>query len=213
MLSDMSESIIQINQYLDHLFVYGPLWVYLVLLVACFIENIFPPFPGDSFIFAAGGLVAMTRLNPVLTYLVIITGGMISVMLLFFIGRKYGHDYFIRKNFKYFSAEDITRVEHKLKKYGAIILILSRFVVGLRTALALGAGIGLYHPLRMFFYSLISYLVFTGLLMYIAFQLVENMEVIDYYFKTYHRIIWPLLVLMLLAYVIHRSLKFRKKRS
>jgi len=208
----MSESIAHINQYLDYLFVYGPFWVYLVLFVACFIENIFPPFPGDSFIFAAGGLVAITRLHPVITYLVVVAGGMGSVMTLYYLGRRYGHDYFVRKNFKYFSAADIAGVEVKLKKYGAVILIFSRFVVGFRSALAIGAGIGRYRAFKMFVYSLISYLVFAGLLMYIAYKLVENVEVIDYYFTTYNRIVWPILGAAVIVYIWHRYRKFRKKR-
>ncbi|MBN1213494.1 MAG: DedA family protein [candidate division Zixibacteria bacterium] len=208
----MSESIAHINQYLDYLFVYGPFWVYLVLFTACFIENIFPPFPGDSFIFAAGGLVAIARLHPIVTYLVVISGGMCSVMVLYYLGRKYGHDYFVRKNFKYFSAADIAGVEAKLEKYGAAILIFSRFVVGFRSALAIGAGIGRYQSIRMFVYSLISYLVFAGLLMYIAYKLVENVEVIDYYFTTYNRVVWPLLGAALIVYIWHRYRKFRKTR-
>jgi membrane protein DedA with SNARE-associated domain len=209
----MSETVAHINHYLDYVFVYGPVWVYLVLFTACFIENVFPPFPGDSFIFAAGGLVAIARLNPVISYLVVVAGGMSSVMVLFYVGRKYGHDFFVRKNYKYFSAVDIAGVEEKLKRYGAVILICSRFVVGFRSALAIGAGIGRYNTYKMFVYSLISYMVFVGLLMYIADKLVENLDVIDKYVTTYNRIVWPVLGAVVIVYIWYRFKKFRNQRK
>ena len=52
----MTDSPEQISQWLDYIFSFGVGWVYVALFVACFIENIFPPFPGDSFIAVAGAL-------------------------------------------------------------------------------------------------------------------------------------------------------------
>jgi hypothetical protein len=54
----MSDSLVHINLFLDQLFQHGPLLVYVVLFFACLIENLFPPFPGDSFVAAAGALAA-----------------------------------------------------------------------------------------------------------------------------------------------------------
>ena len=106
----MSESFALINGYLDYVFTYGTFWVYLAIFVACFVENIFPPFPGDSFIVAAGGLVAVSRLDPAPAMLAVVGGGMCSVMLLYSFGRLYGREYFIRRNFRYLSAADILKV-------------------------------------------------------------------------------------------------------
>ena len=41
----MSETLAQIDRYFDLLFAYGPFWVYLVIFLACFIENLFPDNP------------------------------------------------------------------------------------------------------------------------------------------------------------------------
>ena len=103
----MGENPQQITQFLDGIFQYGAIWVYLVIFAACFIENMFPPFPGDSFIAAAGGLVALERLDFALTMIIILAGGISSVMVLYFLGSNYGRKYFEKKNFKYFSVKDI----------------------------------------------------------------------------------------------------------
>lgn len=209
----MSDLLVQINQYLDYLFVYGPGWVYLVIMAACFIENVAPPFPGDSFIVAAGGLVAVSRLDPYLSVLAVVGGGMASVMLLYALGRRYGRDYFIKKNFRFFSAADIEAVEARFARQGGLLLVASRFVVGFRVALAVAAGIGGYSAVRMFAYTLVSYLLFAGLLMYLGFKLVENLDRIEYYFRTYNYIGWPIVVALVATYLFRRFRAIKKGRK
>ncbi|MCB2201771.1 DedA family protein [bacterium] len=210
----MTESFDQIHHYIDYLFTYGPFWVYLTLFVACFVENIFPPFPGDTFIFVSGALVAFGRLDLVVVMTLVNVGGMGSVMLLYYLGRKHGRDFFIRKNYRYFSADDVHRMSDRLARHGAWILIFSRFVVGLRTALALAAGIGRYPAGRTLVFSLISYLMFTSLLVYLSISLVNNMELIEKYVRTYNWIVWPTLILAVVVYMFrrYRSLKAKKDR-
>jgi len=207
----MFDSPSQVTEWLDWIFSYGSFWVYLVLFVACFIENLFPPFPGDSFIVAAGGLIAAQRLEPVMSVILILSGGLASVMIMFAFGRKYGRNYFMKRDFKYFSADDILLFEKHLPKWGALLLIFSRFVVGFRSIIAIGAGIGKFHPVKMFFYSLISYILFSGVLLYLGYALVENYDRIAYYIKTYNTIAWPLIIGVFLLIIIWKVIKVRKK--
>ncbi len=200
----MGEDPAKINQLLDFIFSYGPFWVYLVLFVACFIENVFPPFPGDSFIAGAGALVAVARLDLALSLTIVIIGGLTSVMLVFAFGKRYGRDFFVRKNYRYFSATDIIRVEKQFNRWGALILVFSRFVVGFRTVLALVAGMSRYDPVKMLVFSTVSYLLFAGLLMYLSMVLVENLELLHDYFKTYNMIVWPVLIILLGWYIIRK---------
>ncbi len=200
----MTESLTKINEYLDLLFSVGPIAVYLVVLAACFIENIFPPFPGDTFIVASGGLAAVGRLDIFVSMIVVVAGGLSSVMLIYTFGRKRGRDFFVRKNYKYLSCDDINKMEHSFAKHGAWILIGSRFVVGARSALALVAGIGNYPSKKMLLFSFVSYILFSSLLMYIGFKLVENFEQIAYYFTTYNMIAWPLVIAGILFWVVRK---------
>lgn len=208
----MGESVAEINRLLDFVFSYGTGWVYLALVVACFIENITPPFPGDSFIVAAGALVAAGRLEATPAFLCCTGGGMASIMLIYLFGRSYGRDFFIRKNYKLFSAEDIVATEDRFRRYGGLLLIASRFVVGFRVIIALSAGMGRYPSYRMFVYTLISYCAFVGLLMYLGFKLVANLGLIEYYFQTYKHIAWPIIIAVVVFYVGRRILKIRKAK-
>jgi len=202
----MTQYVAQITEYLDLVFSYGTFWVYAAIFLACFIENVFPPFPGDTFILAAGGLVAVDRLDAMPALLAVVAGGLASIMPIFYLARRYGRDFFIRKNYRFFSASDVSRIEMSLQKWGGLILTFSRFTVGIRLALALGAGIGRYPPSRMLLYSTVSYLLFGGLLMYLAAKLVENFELMSSLFKTYYMIAWPV-VILLLGVFVYRKVK------
>lgn len=208
----MTEYVAQITEYLDLIFSYGTFWVYAAIFLACFIENVIPPFPGDTFILVAGGLIAVDRLEIVPAMLAVVAGGLASIMPIFFLARRYGRDFFIRKNYRFFSQSDITKIEVSLQKWGGLILTISRFTVGVRLALALGAGIGRYPPLKMFLYSTLSYLLFAGLLMYLAASLVGNFDQLSSFFKTYYMIAWPLVILILVVFV-YRKVKSVRERT
>jgi membrane protein DedA with SNARE-associated domain len=209
----MSDYLNQINEYLDVAFTYGPFWVYLAIYIACFLENIVPPIPGDSFIVAAGGLVAAGRLELIPSMIAVIAGGMTSVMLIYFFARRFGRDYFMRKNFRLFSARDIMAVEERFARQGGILLVVSRFVVGMRVALIVAAGIGTYPASRMLFHCTLSYLLFASLLMYLGFTLIEHYERIEYYFRTYNYIVWPIVVALVAYFVFRRIRKISRNKD
>ncbi|MBU0982594.1 MAG: DedA family protein [candidate division Zixibacteria bacterium] len=206
----MSESLQVINQYLDYVFAYGTFWVYAAIFLACFIENITPPFPGDSFIVAAGGLIAVSRLTPLYVLISVIGGGMCSIMVVYYLGRRYGRDFFMRKNYRLFSAADIVEVEAKFKRHGGWLLIVSRFVVGFRVILALAAGMGKYSATKMAVYTGISYVMFASLLVYLGYKLIEHLDVIEHYFKTYNYIGWPLVAVLVVLYIVRKITKTRE---
>lgn len=209
----MGEDPARINQLLDFIFSYGPVWVYLALFAACFIENIFPPFPGDSFIVGAGALVAVARLDLALALVTVMIGGLGSVMLIYAFGKRYGHDFFMRKNYRYLSSADIVKMEKQFERWGFLILIFSRFVVGFRAALALAAGISRYDAGKMLVFSAISYMIFAGLLMYAAMLLVKNLDVLRGYFAAYNMIIWPILIILVAYYIIRKFITLRQGRK
>jgi len=206
----MSDYLLYINEFLDQLFAYGPFWVYMVIFAACFIENITPPFPGDSFIVVAGGLVAVSRLDPILSLLVVVSGGMCSVTLIYLWGRGYGREFFLQKDFKYFPASEVLKIEEKFISRGPLLLLVSRFVVGFRVLLVLTAGISRFPLVPMIIYSGISYMLFGSLLIYLGFKLVENYELIERYFQTYNFIAWPIVIVIVIIYIIRSYMKITK---
>jgi len=183
---------LQINAWLDQIFALGTIWVYLAIFLACFIENITPPFPGDSFIVAAGGLAAASRLDLMPAFLSVVSGGMCSVMLIYLFGRYFGREFFLRKDYRFFSARDIIEVEQKFQRRGGLMLVASRFIVGFRVAL---------------------YTLFAGLLMYLGYKLVEHYDRIEYYFRTYNTIGWTIVIGIVVIYVARRWSRIKARNK
>jgi membrane protein DedA with SNARE-associated domain len=196
----MEHSLQIINSFLDKLFLYGPFWIYLALFMAALIENLFPPFPGDFFAIAGGALAAAGRLNLFLVFVVVYLGGIISVMLVYKLGLNYGRQFFIRKNYRFFSANDIVRLENWFQKRGALLLILSRFIVGARSVISLVAGISRYDYSKMLIFASISFFLFNGLILFSSYIFVIEFETIARYFHLYEKIVWPILILGIIGY-------------
>jgi hypothetical protein len=41
--------------------------------------------------------------------------------------------------------------------------------------------------------------------------LVENLDRVEYYFRTYHMIVWPVVIALAAAYIVHRFRRLKKK--
>jgi len=189
-------------------------YIYLFLFGIAFIENIFPPIPGDTFTIIGGYLAATGKLALIPTAALIMLGTVTSIMVVYYIGYHGGHEYLARKNFRIFSTDDLARVDRWFARHGAGTLLLSRFIVGGRVAIALGAGISKYPPERMLLFSTISSLFFHGLLIALAYGLNAYVDSIVDGFNWYNKIILAILavvVILWLGFVVKRIWYERKK--
>jgi membrane protein DedA with SNARE-associated domain len=206
----MEQSLNLINDFLDKLFIYGPFWIYLALLGASFVENVFPPFPGDFFTIAAGALAAAGRLNIYVVFLLVYLGGISSVMVLYYLGSTYGREFFLRKNYRIFSASDILRLEKWFQKKGVTLLIFNRFIVGARSAVALVTGISHYSPLKTFLSVSVSFWLFNGLLLFSSYIFVVNFDTIAEYYHMYEKVVVPIILLIVLVLIGLKIYRIRK---
>lgn len=209
----MEQSLELINQFLDRLFAYGPFWIYLTLFLALFIENIFPPFPGDFFTLAGGALAAAGRLNIFLVFLLVYLGGILSILLLYQLGYSYGRDFFIRKNFRYFNTADIDRLEIWFRKRGAWLLILNRFIVGARAVIAVVSGIGRYDKTKMILFISLSFFIFNGILLFGSYILVVNFDTIAEYYRVYEKTVWPIIFALLITFILFKIIRTKKNEK
>ncbi|MEW6014948.1 MAG: VTT domain-containing protein [Candidatus Zixiibacteriota bacterium] len=212
-ISTMEQSLELINQFLDRLFAYGPFWIYLTLFLALFIENIFPPFPGDFFTLAGGALAAAGRLNIFLVFLLVYLGGILSILLLYQLGYSYGRDFFIRKNFRYFNTADIDRLEIWFRKRGAWLLILNRFIVGARAVIAVVSGIGRYDRTKMILFISLSFFIFNGILLFGSYIFVVNFDTIAEYYRVYEKTVWPIIFALLITFILFKIVRTKKNEK
>lgn len=111
--------------------------------------------PGDTLLLAVGTIAATGTLNIWTTILSAFIGAVLGNAVGYWVGAKYGRAVFSNQNSKLFKPENITKAEYFYQKYGALAIILSRFVPGVRAIVPTLAGMvrmnyGLFMLLNMF---------------------------------------------------------------
>ncbi len=175
-------------------------YIYLILFSVAFIENIFPPFPGDTFTIIGGYLAALGKLNAFLTLGAVCAGTLLSVLLIYYISLRHGRAFFTRREYKIFNFDDIARVQRWFARFGAWTLIFSRFVVGGRVAIAAAAGMGGYPAGRMTIYSLVSAILFHGTLIALAFLMYAYIDDLVAGFNVYGKIILVIVSILIILW-------------
>lgn len=189
-------------------------YIYLILFGMAFFENIFPPIPGDTFTIIGGYLAAAGKLSLPITLTTLTAGTMASVMLVYVLGFNGGRDFFIRKKFKIFNASDMAQVDTWFTRFGVWTLLFSRFVVGGRVAIALGAGMSKYPPVRMTLFSLVSTIAFHGILIALSFMMYAYITSLVDGFNLYSKIILVILtalVIIWIIFIVRRYINGKKK--
>lgn len=147
---------------------YGML-VYAILFAIVFAETGFvitPFLPGDSLLFAAGALAAVDgsgTLSAPLLSLVLIMAAIAGNTTNYHVGRWIGPPAFSGR-YRFLKLEYLQRTEAFFARYGAMTIVLSRFVPIIRTCAPFVAGIG-----RMPYARFQAYNIGGGLAWVLAF--------------------------------------------
>jgi membrane protein DedA with SNARE-associated domain len=119
-----------------------PHWlVYLLLGLSAFVENVFPPIPGDTITAFGAFLVGTGSLNFMGVYLATTIGSVSGFLFLFWLGLLLGRRFFVERDYRFFKASDILRAEDWFRKYGYWLILLNRFLPGVRSVISIAGGI------------------------------------------------------------------------
>jgi len=114
---------------------------YLFLGVSSFVENVFPPIPGDTITAFGAFLVGIGKLSFLGVYASTTLGSIGGFLTLFKIGRWLGRRFFMENDYRFFRASAILKAEQWFEKYGYFVIGMNRFLPGVRSAVALAGGI------------------------------------------------------------------------
>ena len=133
-----------------------------------------------------------------------------AVFLIYKFGYSMGRGFFLRKNYRYFSRDDIARLEIWFKKRGRLLLFLNRFIVGARSAIVLVTGISRYDLIQTLIFISLSFWLFNGILLFGSYIFVISFESIAAYFQMYEKIVWPIIILLALGLIFHHLRKINR---
>ena len=189
------------------------LWLYLILFGSAVIESLFPPYPGDTVILVGGYLVGVGRLNFGGALLSSVAGSLCGASILFFLGLAKGRSLFQRGRYPFFSPDRLHKVEGWFDRHGRKTVLASRFLAGVRSLVAVSAGMGRMKYGLFLAFSLVSILAWNGLLLFLGLKLGQSWEHVARLFRLYNGvIIFVAILVILLWYLKGRGrLRFRNR--
>ena len=178
-----------LNQLPDYL-------IYLSLGISAFLENIFPPLPGDTIVFFGSFLVGRGRLSFIGAYLSTTSGSLAGFISIYFLGRYLGRRFFIERDYRFLKANDIIKAENWFRKYGYTIILINRFIPGIRSVIALAGGISGLDALKVSILAIISGGLWNFIWAILGFTLGSNWDTFQ---AGLTRIVWRYNIMLLLC--------------
>ena len=172
MLQTVIDFILHIDRHLAELSLQYGVWIYVILFLIVFCETglvVTPFLPGDSLLFAAGGIAAVGGMNIHLMVALLIAAAVLGDAANFTIGKYFGARLFSNPDSKIFRQSHLAKTHAFYEKYGGKTIIIARFVPIVRTFAPFVAGMADMHYGRFIRYNIIGGLLWVVLLTYLGY--------------------------------------------
>jgi membrane protein DedA with SNARE-associated domain len=187
-----------------------PIWAYLVLFISAFVENVFPPIPGDTVTILGAYLVGTGTLNFWGVYIATTCGSILGFMSIY--GLAFWVEWKIIEKYqpKWLSRTKIDKVEIWFREYGYWIILFNRFLSGARSVISLVAGLSKMHVIPVFVLALISCAIWNGTLVYLGSVVGSNWEEIVSFLRLYNRAVIIALIAVAIIFMVRWMVVKRK---
>jgi membrane protein DedA with SNARE-associated domain len=200
-----------LEQFIDTLISLNPVWIYFIAAAISYIENIFPPFPSDVILVAAGYLCAAGRVDFWMVLIISTLGSTAGFMTMYKIGSWFGLKVLETKKFKFLQLDKIHKVEAWFQKYGYLVVIVNRFLAGTRAVIAFFAGISNLSFWKTTLLACISSLIWNAILIYAGKSLGSNWRAISPYLETYGQTVLIISIIIILIIAGYGYVRNRKQ--
>lgn len=190
-----------LNQLVERVGHSDPIWAYILLGVSAFLENVLPPVPGDTVVVFSAYLVGRGVLGwaPVLAATCV--GGTAGFMVMFYLGVSRGRAFVAGGGGRFFKPEHLQKAEAWLDRWGTALLLANRFLSGIRSVIALSAGIGGMRWPLVALCGFVSMAAWNGLLLYLGVLLGQNWALVGTYLRQYNLVLLAVLGLAAAAFL------------
>jgi membrane protein DedA with SNARE-associated domain len=185
---------------------------YLVIFALLLLGDIGLPFPEDTTLILSGFLISqgITKLLP--TFLVVYSGLLITDFSLYLAGRKYGRRIVEHKRFhKIISAERLSKLEEKFKRWGIFVVFFGRHLLGVRAQIFLVAGVMRMPAIRFLMADAASAIITITLMVGIGYLGGNSIETLKKDITRVEHIVVLLMITLFVGWIIFRYFKSLKK--
>lgn len=204
-----------VNDIIEFLLPLNDLFLYGFLFVSSVVENLFPPIPGDTITAFGAFMVGTGRLGYLPVYLATTAGSVSGFMLLVLIGRFLEREFFMKKNYRFFSAESIVSAEQWFARYGYFVVLANRFLPGIRSVISLVSGITRLNLWYVLLLATVSASVWNLIWIQVGFLLGNNWQTVKeqagLILKRYNIIAGIVIAVIISGYIIYRIIVTRHK--
>ena len=147
-------------------------WVYAILFLIIFVETglvVMPFLPGDSLLFVAGALWAVSGMNVHALALALVVAAILGDTVNYAVGNYLGPKVFHWEDSRWFNRKALDRTHAFYEKHGGKTIVIARFLPFLRTFAPFVAGIGSMTYARFAAYNVFGALLWVGSLVYAGF--------------------------------------------
>jgi membrane-associated protein len=172
MLTTLVYSVLALDQTVASLATQYGAWLYVILFIVIFAETglvVCPFLPGDSILFIAGTVVAAAGLDVHVLVAVLIVAAVLGDSVNYGVGHYIGPKAFHKPDSRWFRQEYLRRTQAFYEKYGAVTIIIGRFVPIIRTFAPFLAGVAGMSYRRFLPYNVIGGCLWIALLVYAGY--------------------------------------------
>ena len=172
MISTLIDFILHIDQHLVEISAQYGVWIYAVLFLIIFCETglvVTPFLPGDSLLFAAGGIAAVGSMNIHVMIALLLAAAVLGDAANFMIGKFFGRKLFANPDSKIFRQSYLEKTHAFYEKHGGKTIIIARFVPVVRTFAPFVAGMADMHYGRFIRYNIIGAVAWVVLFAYAGY--------------------------------------------
>lgn len=180
----------------------APWWVSIFILwFSSTIEYVFPPFPGDTIMLAGGFFAARGAVSFWVVFLGTFFGSLCGILMCWKIGmmcihRPKMHDWLARQ----FGQNNLDKVHKMIDKHGRGILIVNRFIPGIRSIFTFATGLGEMPLKQVLFWGSISSILWNLFVMGLGYTFGDNLEDVIEFFATYTQLTFAAMLIIALVW-------------
>jgi len=180
----------------------NPFWIYVVLFLFSYAENVFPPSPSDLVVLIGGSLVSKSAINFLPTLFLTTAGSVLGFMTLFYIGSLLDKKVLRAGKIKFISLEALDKAERWFLKYGYLIILANRYLPGTRSVISFFAGVSELKVKKTILLAAISAITWNTIIIYLGFIFGNNIETVDSYLSQYTNIVIVITVIAVLFFIV-----------
>ena len=166
-----------------------PVLVYAFLLLNAALESLFPPYPSDIFVLVFAFLAGRGGYNILLVYLLTVLGSIAGILILYYAGKIKGDALInvLSRTFlgKLFSVRMIEGAKQKFTSKGDMLLLLNRFLPGMRAPICFAAGLVKTDLRKSFPYIFLSVLFWNLFLVIAGFYVGKTWQQASRFIRDY----------------------------